>query len=382
VHGSVGDADTLHAVFLICRLQSTWRQAPATCVGLSAPGSRLIWVRAGSTAAFLLALVQLSGCSNPAAPTPGPTVSCPALQTAESPDARPVVVHFGAVTVTSGKPPVTLACAPPDGSAFPVGMTTVTCTATDAIRQSSSCTFSVTVTTPPLLTVTRFGAFGDSITWGEDGTVRTTSNLRPTVIRPAVQVPIPQTYPGALQQLLLSRYTRQSPRVDNLGLPGEEASYPTAVARFSTTITNGGYDVVLLMEGSNDVNAMVKDLAVEPVAIGNLRQMLDLAKSKGVRPYLATIPPMNPGGTRGIGAGLVPEFNNELAGLAASEQVPLVGIYQALATDIGTNIGPDGLHPTVAGYAKIADTFFSSIKQTLETSPTTTASTQSTPRRH
>jgi lysophospholipase L1-like esterase len=32
-------------------------------------------------------------------------------------------------------------------------------------------------------------------------------------------------------------------------------------------------------------------------------------------------------------------------------------------------IGPDGLHPTEAGYQKIADTFFAAIKSTLEVVP-------------
>jgi lysophospholipase L1-like esterase len=304
-------------------------------------------------------------------------VSCPASETAESPDGHPVIVRFGPVTVASGKPPVTLTCTPPEASAFPVGTTTVTCTATDANRQSSSCTFPVTVTTPPLLTVTRFVAFGDSITWGEDGTNATTTSVGR--IRPLVRVPLPQTYPGALQQLLVSRYTRQAPRVDNLGQPGELASDPNALLRFLSVTANGAYDVVLLMEGSNDVDAMVKDLAVEPLAIANLRQMLEGAKKRALRPYLATIPPMNAAGSRGSGAALVPEFNGRLAGLAASEQVPLVDVYQALAGAISTNIGPDGLHPTVAGYATIAQTFFTSIKQTLETSPTATASTRTTP---
>ena len=44
-------------------------------------------------------------------------------------------------------------CSPASGSTFPLGATTVTCTATDASTNSSACTFTVTVmdTTPPIV---------------------------------------------------------------------------------------------------------------------------------------------------------------------------------------------------------------------------------------
>src|SRR5262249_1434935 len=43
-------------------------------------------------------------------------------------------------------PRVTVSCSPPSGTCFPVGTTTVTCTATDAVNLTTSCTFTVTVT--------------------------------------------------------------------------------------------------------------------------------------------------------------------------------------------------------------------------------------------
>ncbi len=42
-----------------------------------------------------------------------------------------------------------LVCSPPSGSAFPIGATTVTCTATDSLGNSASCTFTVTVAQAP-----------------------------------------------------------------------------------------------------------------------------------------------------------------------------------------------------------------------------------------
>ncbi|MFQ5494965.1 MAG: HYR domain-containing protein [Phycisphaerae bacterium] len=46
--------------------------------------------------------------------------------------------------------PVSVVCDPPSGTAFTIGTTTVTCTATDACGLQSSCSFDVTVETPVL----------------------------------------------------------------------------------------------------------------------------------------------------------------------------------------------------------------------------------------
>lgn len=47
--------------------------------------------------------------------------------------------------VVSLQPTTTVVCDPPSGSAFPVGTTVVTCTATDSSGNTSTCTFTVTV---------------------------------------------------------------------------------------------------------------------------------------------------------------------------------------------------------------------------------------------
>ena len=49
-------------------------------------------------------------------------------------------------TATDNCPGVLVSCSPPSGSTFPVGVTTVTCTATDAAGNTDVCTFTVTVT--------------------------------------------------------------------------------------------------------------------------------------------------------------------------------------------------------------------------------------------
>ena len=99
-----------------------------------------------------------------------------------------------------------------------------------------------------------------------------------------------------------------------------------------------------------------------------------------MRPYLATIPPMNPAACspvcRGLAWSLVSGVNDNVRGLAVSEGVPLVDVYQGFGGNLAL-VGPDGLHPSADGYAKIADLFFTAIKQTLETPVAATAFSRS-----
>ena len=77
-----------------------------------------------------------------------PAITCPADTTVDAaPGATGAVVNFN-VTATDNCS-VTVACTPASGSFFPLGTTTVTCTATDAGGNTATCTFDVTVQ-PPL----------------------------------------------------------------------------------------------------------------------------------------------------------------------------------------------------------------------------------------
>jgi lysophospholipase L1-like esterase len=80
---------------------------------------------------------------------------------------------------------------------------------------------------------------------------------------------------------------------------------------------------------------------------------------------------MNPEGSRGRiwGADLVPSFNDSIRLLALAEGVTLVDVYRGFDGNLAL-LGPDGLHPNAAGYAKIADVFLKAIKATLEISAT------------
>ncbi|WP_363321613.1 FG-GAP-like repeat-containing protein, partial [Polycladomyces subterraneus] len=82
-----------------------------------------------------------------------PVPTCPSNITVRNdPGQCGAVVNYP--TPTSNCPGVTVTCSPPSGSFFPVGTTTVTCTASDGTGNTESCAFTVTVqdTEPPTIT--------------------------------------------------------------------------------------------------------------------------------------------------------------------------------------------------------------------------------------
>jgi hypothetical protein len=79
--------------------------------------------------------------------TQPPSLSCPANQTALTslPGATSVVVNYPPPTVQDNCPGATVVCSPPSGSTFNLGVTTVSCTASDASNTTTKCSFTVTV---------------------------------------------------------------------------------------------------------------------------------------------------------------------------------------------------------------------------------------------
>jgi hypothetical protein len=79
----------------------------------------------------------------------GPVIVCPAsVNVSPAPGQTSAVVTYPPPSATDNLPGVTTACSPASGSTFPLGTTPVTCTATDATGNRSSCTFSVSVGGP------------------------------------------------------------------------------------------------------------------------------------------------------------------------------------------------------------------------------------------
>src|SRR5262249_8956163 len=73
-----------------------------------------------------------------------PTIRCPNNITMELPATQTsAVIAYPPPTVTDNLPGVTVSCAPPSGSTFPLGVTTVNCTAVDVTNNRSTCSFNV-----------------------------------------------------------------------------------------------------------------------------------------------------------------------------------------------------------------------------------------------
>ena len=127
--------------------------------------------RAGLALA-VCALLQDAACGGntpiqPPPPPPALTLSCPAPLDSEATSPDGAAVDFDMPQPMGGSPPYIVQCAPPSGSIFAAGDTTIECAASDAGMAQASCSFVVTVRISEELTRSKFMAFGDSITAGE-----------------------------------------------------------------------------------------------------------------------------------------------------------------------------------------------------------------------
>lgn len=273
-----------------------------------------------------------------------------------------IAVTYGTPTAEGGQAPVTVTCTPESGTMFGIGQTSVECTAKDSSARTASCAFPVTVTRIPSISKTRFLAFGDSITAGEV-TVPVSSPRGLGTSFKLVQV-ISAAYPTVLGLSLTGRYRAQedSIAVANYGVGGEKAV--NARDRFFAALGTVRPDVVLLMEGSNDIG-LGEDGAASSAA-REIGIMVSEARRRGMFVFLATIAPGRPGGSKTISPILLTDYNNRMRSVAASTGATLIDINAALATDVNRYIGVDGLHPNELGYSKIAETFFNAIRAQFE----------------
>jgi lysophospholipase L1-like esterase len=307
--------------------------------------------------AVLLFVSLLFGCGHdtPTSPTTL-SLSCPASFSANSPDGQPLVVTYPPPLPLGGTAPVTVSCAPVSGASFPLNATTVQCTATDRVQRRASCSFTVTVVPPPYVKYARYLAFGDSLTAGQDG-IPLPRGIVVLVDRPEI------AYPTRLKEILLARYTAQTAKIDvvNKGISGESAA--AAVTRLPKEIASVQPEVVLLLDGANDIFG--NNAAGIPIAASALRTMVQDTRSRGLTAFLATLPPQDPTKPRGASAALVVPLNDEIKKIAVQEGAVLVDLYAGFNGDL-TLLGPDGLHPNESGYLRMAQTFALRIRETLE----------------
>jgi lysophospholipase L1-like esterase len=335
--------------------------------------------------ALLLLLSLLAGCSSPTGPTPPPTqnpppnpgpspapepppqltISCPANATVDATSPPPVAVNFAAPTTGGGVAPVQLSCTRQSGSLFAAGPTPVQCTATDSATppQTTSCVFTVTVNPPaPQLARTRLLAFGDSITAGEVTSPVTSAQAGDWLFQYIV-VPT-ASYPSQLASLLRARYTTQvgAIQVVNEGRPGEWAE--DGVRRLPGVMSSARPEALLLLHGYNELASF--GTAGPGRAALYIDTMAKEGRNRGARVFIANLTPPRLSGTRALSAVAVADLNARIRATAVGEGAVFVDLYAALAGDIQRYIGVDGLHPTEAGYARIAQTFFDAIRADLE----------------
>lgn len=300
----------------------------------------------------------------PVAPPAALSLTCQADVAVESTDGNPVTVAVTPPTRTGGREPVTVACDGPTDNMFPVGERVVTCRASDTVLQQASCSYTVTVTRQPQLTRVNFMAFGDSITAGvvSDPTANVLSadgfpsfilELRPNA-----------AYPTRLLAKLRERYIAQSNdiRVLNLGVGGERIE--DGVDRMDQALRVHRPEAVLLLHGANNMGGPFPNS--RSFIIERLARMMQDARFRGARVFVATMPPPRPGGRNAIPLDRVLDLNRHIRLVAQGEGAVLVDVYGVLVTDVNRHIGIDGLHPTEAGYQRMADEFFEAIKREFE----------------
>ena len=314
----------------------------------------------------LLTVLVCENCSSPSAPSASttpppvtrvsepPAVTCPANVSITAPPSGPAIVSYDAATTTLGENPVTVACSPESGTSFPVGTTGVECIATDALKRTATCSFSVFVKAAPRLSRTRILAFGDSITSG-DVIVPNTNDL--------LLVQTAQPYPAVVQQLIRERYGDQ-PAVFNAGLGGEKAFGSNTLPRFGLAYRLNNADSVVILEGFNDILYAEPNQGIAEAEIG-VRVLAASARSQGARVFIALLTPTKPG-RRNIPLGIVQAANDRLRGVARTEGAIVIDTFTPLLADLDGNIGSDGLHLTALGYRRLGEVVFAALRADLE----------------
>jgi lysophospholipase L1-like esterase len=317
-------------------------------------------------AALAMALALLSACGGPNGPSyipppppPAPQISCPASISVAGAFGPAQPVTYPEPTTTGGTSPLSVACAPQSGASFPLGETAVTCTATDLQLRQASCSFTVTLQNKQL-GLTRYLAFGDSITEGENG--RPLAGFIPFI-------DLANAYPTVLQQMFGERIPSQLITVFNAGRGGERISENES--RLKAEIAANRAEVLLLLEGINDLNGNVSPQAV----VDGLRNTIGTAKERGVQyVFVSTLLPVAPENCgpapphcRGLFTTntAVQTTNQGIRGMVPATGAHLVDPYDLFFANRATYVDIDGLHLRPEGNRALANAFWERIVQVI-----------------
>jgi acyl-CoA thioesterase-1 len=162
-------------------------------------------------------------------------------------------------------------------------------------------------------------------------------------------------YPGRLEGLLTAS-TKAPVTVINDGLPGESTA--DGVSRIGSTLVAGASGV-LLMEGTNDLNAR---LSVDTI-VQNLDLMARKAEARGIPVVLATVIPRLPTADTdptNLATSTLAGAIRDLAWATRRTLVDPFEVFFVLTPDAFSQDyvgGADKLHPNAAGYDLLAHTF-------------------------
>jgi len=205
------------------------------------------------------------------------------------------------------------------------------------------------------LTRTRFVAFGDSLTLGEVTAPISSTGVNKHVVVPAA------AYPAVLQSQLQASYPSQASNISvlNQGKAGENII--DGVLRFDDVIEASRTDVLLYQEGINSLG----NPGIE-ITTTLTRFMVQQAKDRDMRVFVGSMLPSPQGRQRSQNIARLEALNDLLRAMSVQEGVTYVDLYGGMLPQAEQLIGVDGLHPTEAGYRKIADIFFAAIRTELE----------------
>ena len=189
-----------------------------------------------------------------------------------------------------------------------------------------------------------FLAFGDSITSG----VGSSSGG-------------PETgYPILLEQKLESAFPGNFISI-NAGLGGEVLFF--AVDRFKTALDTYNPDLVLLMEGTNDLNDGTPFDDIE----NSLRTMVLYALNRSKKVIIGTIAPVT---FSGDVQGAIADFNSRIYRIAADYNIPVARVFESITAVEGWEtklIDPVTLeHPNDAGYLVVRNAFFEQVSALID----------------
>jgi len=141
---------------------------------------------------------------------------------------------------------------------------------------------------------------------------------------------------------------------------GAENIYDGA-RRFDDVFDDDHPEVVLLLEG---VNGLAFNGA--PGSTPLVRAMVQPAERRQARLFLCSMRPALTNRQRSQDPARLVAYNTALEAMCAFADAIYVDLYDGMLADAEQLIGVDGLHPTEAGYRRMAELFFAAIQRELQ----------------